>query len=79
MKIHIKVDLEKRDRLAIAHSQGLSIASTKEDCQAAISFAIVQYLQFVGTAYTKSIGKNEDPDQEKSNGQRTENRTGSER
>lgn len=69
MIIHVKVILEKRDRLAIAHSQGLSIASTKQDCQAAISFAVEQYLQFVGAAYTKHHGKNKKPDQEKSNGE----------
>lgn len=69
MKIHIKVDLEKRDRLAIAHSQGLSIASTKEDCQAAIYWAVENYLQIVCTAYSKHLGKNEKSDQEKSNGE----------
>jgi len=69
MIIHVKVNLEKRDRLAIAHSQGLSIASTKEDCQAAISLAVEQYLRSVGTAYTKHFSKNTKPDQEKSNGQ----------
>lgn len=69
MNIHIKVNLEKRDRLAIAHSQGLSIAASKEDCQTAISFAIEQYLQFVGTAYSKHFDKKRKPHQEKNHGQ----------
>lgn len=67
MKLRLRVDLAKRDRMAIAHSQGLSVASTEEDCLVAIETEINQYLESVRNAYTLHLNKKK-PNQGKSNG-----------
>lgn len=55
MKLRFRVDLSKKDRMAIAHSQGLTVASTEEDCHAAITKAIDDYLDSVRERYTEHL------------------------
>lgn len=67
MRLRLRVDLTKKDRMAIAHSQGLSVASTEEDCFDAITTEINQYLESVHERYTEHL-HNKKPNQGKSNG-----------
>lgn len=67
MRIRLRVDLTKRDRIAIAHSQGLSVASTEEDCHVAITKAIDDYLESISERYMTNF-HNKKPNQGKSNG-----------
>lgn len=69
MKLRFRVDLTKGDRMAIAHSQGLSVASTEEDCRVVLQEQIDEYLRIIGDAYGEHLAlKNHKSNQGKSNG-----------
>jgi len=73
MKIRIKVELSKGDRMAIAHSQGLSVAATEEDCHVVLKEQIDEYLRVVGDAYGEHFALKKYRNQGKSNGNKQRN------